>query len=424
VDRPLQSSRRRRHSSGFVVGLMTLIVVLVMGASAYGASDTRVSSAASALGAPNPAKGTPVTIGVITEGGSQAIATQSALTQQGATIAVKYINQYLNGIAGHVVQLYVCGNNSTPAGGQQCANQMVQRHVVAVTLPFTGQGPAEVPIITGAGIPYVTLSGASTQELMTPGSFALTGGFPAILGATALHAKQHGFSKVTMLVSDVPSAIQGAQALGGIAFKAAGVGYSVIPVENGTPDMTPQVQAAISGGAGAIGIVGDVTLCTSFLKAYQTLNVKVPKYVLTTCIDPTIIRSLGAELAGSYVGTTSAVSNDVKIYAAMVGKYSHGVNPNPLVSTGVGGGVTAVMAFRAMMQGLTGDVTPATVTQQLKTATNVPLFLGGGITMTCNGMAIPLLPSICSATTQVGTLTSNGLIKNLKLYDAAPLFKG
>jgi branched-chain amino acid transport system substrate-binding protein len=418
VDRPLQSPRRTRHSSGFAVGLMTLIAVLAIGTGAYGASPAGVSSASSALGAPNPAKGTPVTIGLIEDGGAQ-----GALTQQGATIAVKYINQYMGGIAGHVVQLTVCDNNATPAGGQQCANQMVQRHVIAVTVPFTGQGPAEVPIITGAGIPYVTLSGASTQELMTPGSFALTGGFPAVLGAMALHAKQHGFSKVAMLVDNVPSAIQGAQALGGIAFKAAGVGFSVIPVASGTPDMTPQVQTAISGGASAIGVVGDVTLCSSFLKAYQTLSVKLPKYVITTCIDPSIIKSLSRELAGSYVGTTTAVGSDSKVYAAMVTKYSHGVNPNPSVSTGVAGGVSTVMAFRAMMQGLSGDVTPATVTQQLKTAQNVPLFLGGGITMTCNGAAIPLLPSICSATTQMGTVQSNGLVTGLKLYDAAPLFK-
>ena len=70
---------------------------------------------------------------------------------------------------------------------------MVQHGVVAVTLPFTGQGQTEVPTITGAGIPYITLSGASTAELTTPGSFALTGGFPADLGAMALSAKQHGY---------------------------------------------------------------------------------------------------------------------------------------------------------------------------------------------------------------------------------------
>ena len=49
----------------------------------------------------------------------------------------------------------------------------------------------------------------------------------------ALSAKQHGYKKVVFLVDNVPAAIQGAQALGGLVFKAAGVGFTVHPGQPG-----------------------------------------------------------------------------------------------------------------------------------------------------------------------------------------------
>ena len=84
-------------------------------------------------------------------------------------MAVAYANAYAKGLDGHKINLYVCENQNSPAGGQTCANDMVQQGVVAVIEPFTGQGATEVPTITKAGIPYITLSGASEAELTTPG---------------------------------------------------------------------------------------------------------------------------------------------------------------------------------------------------------------------------------------------------------------
>ncbi len=104
------------------------------------------------------------------------------LVEQGAKAATEYWNADLGGLEGHKVNLYICENQSTPAGGQSCANDMVQHGVVAVVEPFTGQGQTEVPTIVGAGIPYIVVTGASTAELTTPGAYALEGGFPAYLG--------------------------------------------------------------------------------------------------------------------------------------------------------------------------------------------------------------------------------------------------
>jgi branched-chain amino acid transport system substrate-binding protein len=407
----------------------TALLVAACGSSGTPSSGSTSSSASaaaatSALGAPHGAKGAAVNVGIITDGGTGAIGT-APLVEQGAKMGVAYANAYKDGLGGHPINLIICENQETPAGGQACANQMVQDKVVAVVLPFTGQGATEVPTITKAGIPYITLSGASNQELMTPGAYDLTGGYPASLGAFALSAKAHGYRKFAMLVSNVPAAIQGAELLGGLVFKNAGVDYKVIPVNPGTADVTPQLEAAVSWGAKAIGLTGDVTLCSSFLKGYQTLSLTEPKYVTSTCLDPSIFSTLGTELGGSYIATTSnATSTDDALYAAITKKFAPSVSPNPNASAGQASGLIPVLALLNIMQGYKGaSVTAAAIKAQLKLPTPYTIPLSGGITFTCNGTAIPLLPSVCSATTDVGTVSSTGVISGLQTYNPTALFK-
>jgi branched-chain amino acid transport system substrate-binding protein len=376
---------------------------------------------------PDPATQSAVTIGIITDGGGGSSIGTSALVEQGAKAAVSYINKYADGLDGHKVTLYVCENQSTPAGGQTCANDMVQHGVVAVVEPFTGQGQTEVPTITAAGIPYITISGASTAELTTPGSFAIEGGFPAYLGAMALSAKQHNIKKVDFLVENVPAAIQGAQVLGALVFKAAGVGFDVIPVNEGTADISPQMQSAVSGGADAVGMVGDVTLCTSFLQAYNTLGLKLPKYVLSTCQDPSILDSptLDKVLAGSYITTSTASSKaEDAEYAFIMKEFAPKVSGNPNVSSNQADGVSPVLLINAAMKGSTDPVTAAGIKTQLTNGTNLSIPLSGGLTYTCNGTAIPLLKSVCSSAAAIGVIQAGktGKVTSIKVYNPTPLF--
>jgi branched-chain amino acid transport system substrate-binding protein len=404
-------------------GLLASAVLTVTAVSALAGT----AGASSALGKPHPATLSPVTIGLIGDGGGSSSIGTAELVNQGATAAVAYENEYGGGLEGHKIVLYTCENQSTPAGGQTCANDMVQKGVVAVVEPFTGQGQTEVPTITAAGIPYITISGASTAELTTPGSFAIDGGFPAYLGAEALSAKQHGFTKVALLVENVPAAIQGAQALGALVFKAAGVGFQVIPVNDGTADMSPQLQTAVSGGADAVGMVGDVTFCSGFLQAYNTLDLKLPRYVLSTCQDPSILDSatLDKALAGSYITTTTAASkSDLATYGAIVKKYLPKVSPNPNVSSNQADGITPVLTLAAIMKGSTQPVTAAGIKTQTETAKNVVVPLSGGLTFTCNGTAIPLLKSVCSSSAALGVIQAGkaGKVTGIKVYNPTPLF--
>jgi branched-chain amino acid transport system substrate-binding protein len=420
----LSLGRTGRRSPVAVKGILA---IGMLGATTLGTAlmTPGVASASSALGSPHAATGSAVTVGMIADAGSGTVGT-GPLEEQGARMGVAYQNAYGNGLDGHKINLYICENNESPAGGQTCANDMVQHGVVAVVEPFTGEGQTEVPTIVKAGIPYITISGASSAELTTPGAFDLTGGFPADLGAMALQAKQQGYKKVTFLVSNVPSAIQGAQVLGGLVFKAAGVGFQVVPANPGTADMSPQLQSAVSGGADAIGIVGDVTLCTSFLQAYSTLALHIPKYVIATCQDPSILKSpsLDKVLKGSWLaGAANSTPQQNALYAAIVKKFAPKVNPNPNASANQAGGLIPILSLAAIMKGYTGTtITAANVLQQTQAAKNVTLPMSKGITFTCDGTAIPLLKSVCSSSTAIGVVGSGYTVSHIKTYNPTPLF--
>src|SRR3546814_1025209 len=98
--------------------------------------------------------------------------------------------------------------------------------------------------------------------------------------------------------------------------------------------------------------------------------------MIATCVDATVLESLGEVIAGSFLATTSdGDSADAGTYAAMIEKYApdEDIDPDPIVSAGVGAGVGAVLNVVRAMEGLTGDVTAETVLAQMKAAADVRL---------------------------------------------------
>ena len=97
----------------------TLSAVLIIGGLvlAVGATAGAVP-AASALGQPNKATGTAVTIGLISDGKSDTIDNTPEI--KAAQAAVSYINNYKGGLAGHPIKLEVCETKQTPTGATNC----------------------------------------------------------------------------------------------------------------------------------------------------------------------------------------------------------------------------------------------------------------------------------------------------------------
>ncbi len=388
------------------------------GGASSGATSAASSSSASAPAALSPfllgkkATGTPVKIGLINNEGSSAVAEPT--TGDAAVAAADYANDELGGIAGHPIQVDRCSENEDTASATACANKMVQDNVAAVVIGTTGFGNTMVPIITKAGIPYVSATGSSSAELTSPDTFMWTGGFPADLGGMAKYAASKGIKKVTAYVINTPSAIEGAQSVGTPLFKAAGVALTIEPVPFGVADATPQVTAGLAGKPGGAAIVADAGTCTSILKALTTVSPGLPTMGNTSCLNTSTLTALGSAMNGvKIMGRSATQSNDAEaqLYRYVMGKYY----PSDTITGDTVTGYQGMLGLVRALSTLTGDPTPATIITTIKAATNVPVPAGAGLTFTCDGKAMAGLTSNCSAGDVVLTV-QNGMATDPQVF--------
>jgi branched-chain amino acid transport system substrate-binding protein len=357
--------------------------------SASAAATTSAGTSAAGLAKFLPGKkatGTPVKVGLINNEGSSPVAEPS--TGDAAVAAADYANAELGGIAGHPIQVIRCAENEDVASATACANEMVQDNVAVVDIGTTGLGGTMVPIITKAGIPYVSATGASPAELTTPGTFMWTGGFPADLAGMATEAHEHGYKKVTAFVIDTPGALAGAQQIGTPAFKAEGVTLTI--------ESVPEA-------------VADASTCTSILQALSTVAPGTPVYANTSCLNSSTLTALGNAMNGVKIfGRSDTESSDTEaaLYRYVMATYYPSANPSGDTVTGYQGMLGLVRAIDS----LKGAPTPASITAAIKAAKNIPLPAGAGLTFTCNGKAMAGLSSNCSAGDVVLTIENGKAI--------------
>ena len=370
------------------------------------------------LGTRNQAKGAPIRVGFVNEEGGSAL--DYTPLRKTADAAVSYINGYLGGVGGRPIELMHCADKSSPAGGTDCANQMVEAKVAAVLVAVTGQGSSMVPILAAAHIPYVSYQGLSLEELTNPAAFSLAGGLPSALAGIAKFASLNDMKKVSLIAIDVPLVSAGAQ-IAKAVFGKVGVNIDVKTVPPGTPDMTPQLAAVQASGADAVAVLGDPAFCTSFLQAYQTLGLSLPKFVVETCLDDSVTKSAPGALAGAHVPVTSIYepdSREGRLYRAVLESFA----PQTKATANNAFGYTTVLGFFNVLRGLTGDVNAASVAKAMHEATRVPLPMSGGATFTCDGSAIKALPSVCSAGVQMATADASGVAQSPQKIDVSGMF--
>ncbi len=287
-----------------------------------------------------------------------------------------------------------------------CANQMVQDQVAAVVATTPGNGQLMAPIITKAGIAYTNFSGSSAIEFIMPNAFMWNGGVAATTAQMAKFAAKAGVKNITTYVTavgDIPASIESA---GTPILKAMGIDGKVVPIPPGTPDVTGQVQAGLKDKPGAVVVLGDVSTCIATLKGLKLLNANVDRYVTQQCADPAVYEAVPDALDGAYLFTTADGTSDhdeAKIYRAVMAKYAP-------ADANLGGNATAgyqtmLALIRMVNAGIgTNEPTAPNIIAALKAAKAVPLPVGHGITLTCDGTAIPKLPNACSAGNLVGEI--------------------
>lgn len=407
---------RRLRAAGAV---LAAAAVLGGGLTACASDDSSSDTTGATVElAANPATGPAIKLGFITpEGGAVSLPE----VRQAGEAAVKYLNENGGGIAGHKIDLVVCKEQEEPASATKCANQMVEQKVAAVVSPFTSTGAVILPILSGANIPYISMAPVSQAEMVSPMSFMLSAGTPGTLMAMATQAAKDGVKKFAVIIGDTGDAAASVKALGEPMFKRAGVEFDVITVPTSIADPTPNITAAINANKpDAINILGDSRQCITALKALKTVAPDMKKYLISTCFDQQVVEAVGVDtIAGSTTVSTVNLDDDtdesVKIYRSVMAQYAPEAD-----ARGIGYlGYQVVMAMQGIGNKLpAAEVSSADFTKALREATDVPIPAAPGLTFTCNGKAMPQLPSLCSKAALVSKISSEG-----KLVDSVVVNK-
>ena len=73
-------------------------------------------------------------------------------------------------------------------------------------------------------------------------------------------------------------------------------------------------------------------------------------------------------------------------------------------------GYAAMLGLIRAAQGVQGEPTAAAVNEAIKTAKDVPMPAADGITFTCDGTAMPMMPTVCSNKMIRATVAEGGQV--------------
>ena len=390
----------RTRAAAAVVAILTLITACSSDSkSSSTSSGTSGSSASSGsqsdvLGPVQQASGQPIKIGMIVDGkGPQ---TDNQVEIDAANATVKFLNEHRGGFAGRPIQLDVCDAQLDPAKTTDCANQMVQANVPAVLMGTHSNQLQSWQVLHQAGIPMMW--GATNEPSIlkdTQTSFVMANAEAALVDLPIAVAKEHNLHKVTVILVDVPAARSSYEPVPQ-AFKEAGIEVQVVPVPIGTADMTAPLQSLTGVSDSVAHIVGFDAFCIAAFNAFQALNFTGPISGNNLCVTD----ATRTAISGSYLKGISLVSgvpagvedSTTELYRAVVAKYA------PSIDAKQTAGATSFMVLsgmEAVVDTITGDITPGSIINALKSMKSMELPGSGGLHFRCNGKAVADSPALC-----------------------------
>ncbi|OHV28586.1 branched-chain amino acid ABC transporter substrate-binding protein [Pseudofrankia sp. EUN1h] len=378
------------------------------------------ASAADPLGPVDKATGAPVKIGMIIDGATPVLDSRPVGLVAEAT--VKYLNEHKAGIGGRPIELTVCETQGDPSKATDCGNQMIQNGAVAVLIGTSGVVDDAWKPLGEAKIPVMLYGSSDPALLASPTTFSLGNPTFPVIDLPIQVAKDEGNKKVSAVVIDVPAALHSAQEVAPPLFEKAGIGYELIRVAPGTADMTPQMQQVISNKSDEVFIIGNDSFCISAMQGLKAVGFTGTISAISQCVTDATRKSVpGSTLKGMVVSATAPVGPDspsMRLYQKVVDTYGTDID------TSVQDSMIAFMlttGLQVATQGISGDITPATVASTIKAMKETELPGGAGLKFRCNGKADPANPAVCVLGGLITTLDDKGQPAAYKVLGNTPI---
>lgn len=352
----------------------------------------------SLLGPEDVARGEPIKIGMISDGTDANI---DNLFQVDVSEALfEYQNQHQGGIGGRPVELHNCETgNANPSKANECANQLIQDGVVAILMPEATTVAAVHEVTSQVDLPLWLYSITSASVVGDPDSTYVL--FNPRLGVSALPisvAESDDLEKVTPVVIDVPAATDlYSSDAGQEPFDEAGIELEMVALPPSQPDFTPQMTEIANGDPTVVQIVGNDTFCISAFQGLEAAAFDGPISTLFVCVTDATRDAVGAYLDGTYVSVSTPIGDEedagYQQLQAIYETYGDGELEDLTKAQNM---YAEWLAFFQAVGGMTGDITPATINETLKSMPNMEIPGTAGLFYRCNGNALPDLPAVCA----------------------------
>ncbi|MCK9877104.1 ABC transporter substrate-binding protein [Frankia sp. Ag45/Mut15] len=378
-------------------------------------------SAAAELGPADEAKGTPVRIGMVSDG--KGPVSDLAYESRVADATVSWLNAHRGGIAGRPIRLVKCEALADPAKGTDCGNRMVEEKVAAVIVGSSSVGESIWQPVHAARIPMVFGNTSAPGPLADPDTtFALTDPNYGSINLPVEQAREKGLKKITAVAVDVPTVTAYYKSAVGPAYRQAGLDFELVPVPAGTADMTPQLQRFTRSDPGLVTLLGSDSFCISALNGLKAVGFTGTVTANVVCITDSTRKSVpGSTLKGLSVSAPSPVGTDnpsSRLIKAVVDTYGHDID---IHRSGTFTMFITVAALQSATEGLTGDVTPASITAAVKAMPEKDLPGASGLKFRCNGKAVARQPAACVRGTLVTVLDGKGQPTPYKPVGVTPI---
>ncbi|WP_238429381.1 ABC transporter substrate-binding protein [Frankia nepalensis] len=387
--------------------------MLAAGCGSGGAENTTDPSTSAAsvdavLGAPDPATGDPVKIGMISDG--KAPTSDTSVEGRVADATVEWINARRGGLGGRPIQLVTCEALADPAKAADCGNRMVEENVVAVVFGGPAFPDAAWQPLHDAHIPTMFYANSSPALLADPETFVLADPIFSVIGLPISVAKEKGVKKVTAVVIDLPAAVGIYQNQAPPIFTEAGVDLNLVAIPPDQADMTPQMQRIATDGTGLVFVVGGAAFCTAAFNGLHAVGYTGTVVSITQCLGEDTAKVVpGSVLAGMTVGAQAPVGTDdpsFRLFSEVSRTYGDDIDLNSGVAIGM---FTSMAGFRDALEGISPtDLTPAGIAATITKMPEKPLPGAGGVRFRCNGKADPALPAVCVRGGLATTLDDKG----------------
>lgn len=223
-----------------------------------------------------------------------------------ADAAVKFINQYLGGIAGHQIQLVKC-TIQTEEDGQKCAAQFLADpdiHIAELGTAVVGNATF-YNTVAGKFPVLVALSGGDADGT-TPHVYELDGGGQVVLSAFTAGAKALNAKKVAVISTANPGGKFAAGQILAPSLKTAGMAPTVAYVSDtaSTPEYTSAVQASGAQNADVVELIASgASQCISVYNVLKQLAISKPVITAYGCYgDPVPAATKGGPAGWTFYG--------------------------------------------------------------------------------------------------------------------------